>query len=324
MRLIERTSISRLAQAQRGRTTPPASAIPLSPATSRCACGGSCPRCATNLAQINISEPGGFHEQEADRMAAKVATGLPASASATDKADSVAKEDPRIRAGDSEIGLNGKPLSPELRARFEPGLGADLSQVRIHTGPQAQALAAPLQAEAFTLGRHIVIGDPYFQAASSDGQNLLAHELAHTIQQGAAGQAGAARTAGSSGPMIMRRLIRTASINFLCGSSDPFLRSPPSGFMHLNTGETQISISTNIQWDRPASCGSGSQFFMTLFRHRSVWWDANEGTKTLNVGTPDAAVWSGLDEDSDYYFEIRSNNTNPNCCLTGSIDVNTP
>ncbi|MCQ1547755.1 MAG: DUF4157 domain-containing protein, partial [Candidatus Accumulibacter phosphatis] len=228
-------------------------------------------------------------------MAAKVATGLPASASATEKAESVAEEGPQIRTGDSEIGLmNGKPLDPELRARFEPGLGADFSQVRIHTGPQAQALAASLQAEAFTLGRHIVIGDLHCQAASSDGRNLLVHELAHTIQQGAAGQAGAALTAGSPGPMIMRRLIRTAIINFLCGSSDPFLRSPPSGFMHLNTGETQISISTNIHWDRPASCGSGSQFFMTLFRHRSVLWDANEGTKTFNVGTADKAVWSEL------------------------------
>ncbi len=318
MRLIEKTQLGELAKTSKP-SQKPASSVTQTPSTGGCTCGGTCPLCKSKLAATNISAPGDKHEQEADRMAEKML-----STTTEKKQGATSKDAPNTRppttAGDNQIGLSGQPLSPEIRSYFESGSGTDFSQVRLHTGTEAQALAAPLQAEAFTLGRNIVIGDPNFQASSPAGKNLLAHELAHTVQQGAAPHQGVSATAAA--PMIMRRLIRTAQINFLCGGSDPFIRSPNSGFMHLNSGETSISISTSIRWDRP-EC-SGGDIFFTLKRSRSFIWDANEGERTIPVGTSGAATWSGLEENADYYFEIRSANTNPNCCLTGSFDVNTP
>lgn len=322
MRLIEKAQLGDLAKASKP-SQKPASSVKQTSAKGGCTCGGTCPLCQSKLAAAKISAPGDKHEQEADRMADNMLSSTAKKNTATTNKSAQNASPITTQAGDNQIGLSGQPLSPELRAHFESSTGADFSQVRLHTGAEAQALAAPLQAEAFTLGRNIVIGDPNFQASSSAGKNLLAHELAHTVQQGAASHAGMS-PASVTAPMVMRRLIRTATIGALCGSSEPFIRSPNSGFMHLGSGETSISISTNINWDRPATCGSGSTVSFILKRHRSFWSDADHGENTISVGSPDSKSWPGLEENADYYFEIRSANSNPNCCLTGSFDVNTP
>jgi hypothetical protein len=72
---------------------------------------------------------------------------------------------------------SGQPLATPLREEMEGRLGADFSQVRVHTGGAARASAAGLGARAYTSGSHVVIG------ASGGDKQALAHELAHVIQQ---------------------------------------------------------------------------------------------------------------------------------------------
>lgn len=320
MRLIEKNQVGELAKASKPPPKP-ASSVTQTSSKGGCTCGGTCPLCQSKLAGTKISTPGDKHEQNADRMAATMLNNTAEKNVSLANNNGIAAS-AAMHSGDNQIGLSGQPLSPELRRNFEANTGADFSQIRIHTGREAQSLAEPLQAEAFTLGRNIVIGDPNFQASSPAGKNLLAHELAHTVQQGAAPHPGMSATAAT--PMIMRRLIRTAPINFLCGGEDPVIRSPNSGFMRLGAGETSITINTSINWDRPATCGTDSTVSFILKRHRSNWFDANHGEQVVAVGRSDSKTWPGLEADADYYFEIHSANSNPNCCLTGSFDVNTP
>lgn len=80
----------------------------------------------------------------------------------------------------------GRPLPEGLRGKMEQGFGADFSQVRIHAGGEAQALNKNVGAKAFTTGPDIFFGKSGFNPASSSGQELLAHELTHVVQQGAA------------------------------------------------------------------------------------------------------------------------------------------
>ena len=68
---------------------------------------------------------------------------------------------------------------------MELALGADLSAVRVHLGPVADDAAAELGARAFTIGRDIFFGDGQYDPTSPNGRDLLAHELAHTLQPGA-------------------------------------------------------------------------------------------------------------------------------------------
>ncbi|HEX2093052.1 MAG TPA: DUF4157 domain-containing protein, partial [Longimicrobiaceae bacterium] len=77
----------------------------------------------------------------------------------------------------------GRPLDPATRAAMEARFGRDLRDVRIHTGPEADAAARGLNARAFTVGRDIVFAEGEYNPASPAGRRLLAHELVHTVQQ---------------------------------------------------------------------------------------------------------------------------------------------
>jgi hypothetical protein len=77
----------------------------------------------------------------------------------------------------------GESLDPKTRAFFEAGLGYDLGHVRIHEDQAAADAAYSLAARAFTLNHHIVFGDQRYASDDRAKQHLLAHELAHTLQQ---------------------------------------------------------------------------------------------------------------------------------------------
>jgi hypothetical protein len=77
----------------------------------------------------------------------------------------------------------GKPLSAQDRNFFEPRFGADFSRVRIHSDEPAAELARTFQAQALTVGGHIVFGAGRYAPTSTEGRKLLAHELTHVVQQ---------------------------------------------------------------------------------------------------------------------------------------------
>lgn len=83
---------------------------------------------------------------------------------------------------------HGDPLPNSLRAEMEPGFGADLSGVRVHHTSHDADLSRSISAQAFTLGQDIYLGAGKYDPSSRSGKRLLAHELTHTIQQGAAPQ----------------------------------------------------------------------------------------------------------------------------------------
>lgn len=183
----------------RARPAPKPAIAPLStPALQRkpgCACGGSCPRCQAEKAlgsglqtKLKISEPGDRYEREADRVASQV-MGMPAPAIApmaeaeTPLQRKAAGAAPAMPGPLSQLQGRGQPLNAATRSFFEPRFGSDLSQVRIHTAPQAQEMASEVQARAFTVGANIVFGSGQYHPGTAAGQQLLAHELTHVLQQ---------------------------------------------------------------------------------------------------------------------------------------------
>jgi hypothetical protein len=77
----------------------------------------------------------------------------------------------------------GTPLGPQIRGFFEPRFGADFSAVRVHDDSKAAASARSVGAEAYAVGSHLVFGAGRFQPGAGEGRKLIAHELAHTVQQ---------------------------------------------------------------------------------------------------------------------------------------------
>lgn len=77
----------------------------------------------------------------------------------------------------------GRPLDPASRAFFEPRFGYDFGQVRVHTNARAAESAKAIKARAFTVGQDVVFGTGRYSPETTSGKRLLAHELAHIVQQ---------------------------------------------------------------------------------------------------------------------------------------------
>ncbi|HEX6746192.1 MAG TPA: DUF4157 domain-containing protein [Longimicrobium sp.] len=117
----------------------------------------------------SFGAPGDRSEQDADLAAAQV-TG------AADRG-----------GGTGEQGRG--TLSPDERAFYETRFGHDFSRVRIHDDARAARMADAMGAEAFTFGRDIFFGAGMRQPRGGAGDRLMAHELAHVVQQSHAGPA---------------------------------------------------------------------------------------------------------------------------------------
>ncbi len=80
----------------------------------------------------------------------------------------------------------GRPLDRDVRAFMEPRLGHDFSQVRVHDGALGAAAARAVRARAYAVGRDLVFGAGEYAPGTAPGRHLIAHELAHVVQQAAA------------------------------------------------------------------------------------------------------------------------------------------
>lgn len=159
-------------------------------------------------AKLVINEPGDRFEQEADRVARDVMrmpspNAPPLIQRACKECEDEALSRKEISAAlpiqrtcdecdhELESTVNdlfaggGRPLGPSVRAFFEPRMGHDFGAVRVHTDAQADSLARSIHARAFTHSNHVVFRAGEYAPETSAGRALLAHELTHTIQQGA-------------------------------------------------------------------------------------------------------------------------------------------
>lgn len=133
------------------------------------------------LANGAVSQPGDPQEKEADRIADAVT-------SASLEGEGERPVLPSLHAPSTLSGIGpGRPLDPEARALLEPRFGRDLGAVRVHDGPEAAEAARAAEARAFTVGKDVVFSPGQYAPGTPGGQRLLAHELAHVVQQSAAG-----------------------------------------------------------------------------------------------------------------------------------------
>jgi LysM repeat protein len=216
-------------------------------ALRRCACGGSCPRCRASAAhpRLAINTPGDAFEREADRAADAVMSSSPAPfaspspsrvlrrcacggscpACKKQKEEKLHRED--AGAGNAPgfappvahqvLASPGRPLDAAARGKMEAGFGADFGGVRVHDGARAAESARAVDAHAYTVGSDIVFASGRYAPGTAAGDRLLAHELAHTLQQEG----------------IARRLQR---------QHDPDAAAPPAQAYTVQQGDTLWSI----------------------------------------------------------------------------------
>jgi len=170
--------------------------------------------------KLNITAPDDRYEQEADRAADQVLRGSASGASApaistavfsvqrachcggTCAACQAGEEHQHLqRKAEVPARVNspappivhdvlsrpGQPLDPQARASLEPRFHFDFSRVRVHSGQEAEQSARAVNALAYTVGNHIVFGPNQYAPSAPTGRRLLAHELAHVVQQNGTG-----------------------------------------------------------------------------------------------------------------------------------------
>ena len=77
----------------------------------------------------------------------------------------------------------GQSLDPNLQTKMGQAMGADFSGVKVHTDAQSDQLNKSIQAKAFTTGQDVFFRQGAYEPSSRDGQELIAHELTHVVQQ---------------------------------------------------------------------------------------------------------------------------------------------
>jgi hypothetical protein len=112
-------------------------------------------------------------------------SGLQRKAAAADIGDEAA---PAIV--DAVLASPGRALDPAAHTFMASRFGTDFSDVRIHTDAQAAQSAAAVSARAYTVGRNVVFGAGQYDPVGGEGRRLIAHELAHVVQQTATDGAG--------------------------------------------------------------------------------------------------------------------------------------
>ena len=150
---------------------------------------------------VRIGAPHDAAEAEADRFADAVvhrgtlpalgrAAGLQRKCSAcADEEDKVLRRSPVAPAPATAVSSSALPLSggqslaPAEQTYFRQRVGFDFSRIKIHADGEAAASAQSLNAAAYTLGDQIVFGAGRYAPGTPAGRHLLAHELAHVLQQ---------------------------------------------------------------------------------------------------------------------------------------------
>lgn len=177
------------------------------------------PSTQSQRASLPVSKPTDRSEREAERIASRVAKASPASIALLPQPAAQPKSA-------APAGSGGQALPPPVKALMEAQLGIALDGVRLHTDAGAAREADALDARAFTVGGDIFFGAGQYRPDSAEGRELIAHELVHTVQQGAAVQRSllpGAQVQERSEPMIQRGLFARAlkkARSYLAGLAD--------------------------------------------------------------------------------------------------------
>ncbi len=161
----------------------------------------------------------------------------------------------------------GEPMAAADRAFFEQRMGHDFSAVRIHRDHAASDLAAAAHARAFTHANHLVFRSGEYSPSTIGGRHLIAHELAHTIQQGAS----ASRAHGGLSASVSAALGSAphGSIQRVCETT------PPPAAMTCDEATNSVGGGTAILFGLDASVLSAADR-ATISAIAAAWHSGGE------------------------------------------------
>jgi Domain of unknown function (DUF4157) len=234
----------------------------------------------------------------------------------------------------------GHPLPDPVRSEMEGRFGQSLAPVRIHDDARAHDSAAALGAKAYAAGDHVVFGRGQFAPETPAGRTLLAHELAHTLQQGGvqlkaegalpvgadqrleAEADSAASAVISGGPMPSLTRISTPTIQRVAESATPPVLAAPPPVATTSGGPTNDLPAGLESLDEKPTRGAGATsvdaaldvFVMPRPKGKGTWvqdaYDeaAKNGRLSFMPIIPKSGAISAYKEGRENYRSIWLNN----------------
>lgn len=210
-----------------------------------------------------------------------VATGLPASV-------------------DRTLASPGRPLEPTLRGDMEGRFGVDFSHVRVHTDAAAARSAREVSALAYAAGPHIAFANGQFAPGTAAGRELLAHELAHVVQQAAPGVTALMRKGFDSKVEVCQRVLTSRHFQVDKGGVRVVLAA--------QTPDTEVPNCRNFD------------FGVTLTRSKDWWLDKEIGTCESRTGGIRVFKFGNVPSGT-YYLTFWRVFDHPYCCLEADVQV---
>lgn len=166
--------------------------------------------------KLEMTEPGDADEQEADVAANEVMSGKVFRKFSGGGAGGGVAVSSQMESQLNHLQGGGQAMPDGLRGMMERGFDRDFSQVRLHTDGEAAGLSSSIHAKAFTHGNDIYFNQGQYAPETSEGQRLVAHELAHVAQGG--GKVG--RASAVPGSELHDRFVSEGSNWILGAGSD--------------------------------------------------------------------------------------------------------
>jgi hypothetical protein len=192
----------------------------------------------------------------------------------------------------------GQSLDPSLQAKMGQAMGADFSGVKVHTDSQSDQLNQSIQAKAFTTGQDVFFRQGAYEPTSRGGQELIAHELTHVVQQ-------------NGGAMLSKtQANRAGSINENnCLNRKPKIINREEGNIGIQRSITSIAH-RGIEVPQIQLVGHKSRRNRQVKRVKSVEYDEDEWTDYQSQDYDDETYEDGgLDPELQAYMSPRNSIT---------------
>ena len=244
-------------------------------------------------AKLTVGSAGDKYEQEADRIAKElVASSSPPNSEAVQRQGEEEEElqmKPQLeqRVGAEGGGVDrefeqsiqqarghGQPLPDEVRSSIGGALGADLSEVRVHTGSESDALNDSVSARAFTTGQDVFFAEGEYDPGSAAGREILAHELVQVVQQGGVQRvASQENLTPGAGPIVQRHPEGTELPNAGADAAEigEKEQAAPPTTRTTETEEAEQQAATEAGSDEPGDRGKGSTRRLRRIKEDCAW-----------------------------------------------------
>ena len=237
-------------------------------------------------AKLSIGEPNDKYEQEADATASKVVQQINSTSQEQSvQREAAMEEDEELQmkslvqrredrvGGEASTDLessiqsargSGQSLDTNLQAKMEQAMGADFSGVKVHTDSQSDQLNQSIQAKAFTTGQDVFFRQGAYEPNSLGGQELIAHELTHVVQQ----------NGGDVQASLMQAKEDNTKESILTANKLMIQCWPSGSTKHLKERAAERGISES-QIDNAVK--NGTQYSDPDYPGGTVYWDSGTG-----------------------------------------------